>query len=940
MLVAMVAGAVAPIGADAAPPRGGIDAGSASIVDLMVPEPRSDERTSWRIDPGAQDALRDPSRARASVRVPIDGTEVTLRLERFAATLPGAAFVIGAARRAAAFDPASVALYRGHIEGDPRSTAFLAVSPRGAIGQLELGRLGTRFVLGPVDPEIRGLAAEGLAFAEARGFGAPPLVEPCAVLLPPGSDAFDDAPDGGVAGGGGSFTLAQSRMVRMAIETDFEFYNLFGDVAAAGDYVVALVGAVSTIYLREWNTRVMLSFVRIWDEPEGLYDAPNPLGPFRDHWNSEMADVERDVAHLFTGRRNLPYGGVAYLAALCGPFAYAVNGYLNGSFADVSLPNSGNWDLVVVAHELGHNCGPLHTHDYGLDGCAVGQTRRGGILSYCHTVSGGLANVDLLFETTLDGIAQAYLAGAPCVAIDCDGNGVDDAIDIALGTHADANGDGIPDLCQDCDGDGMLDPIAIALGLVADLDGDGIPDSCQPDCNGNGVPDVLDILLGASIDLFEDGTPDECERDCDGDGISDIVQIQSDMSLDVDRNRELDACQDCDEDGVPDLVQLAGGLDIWVAGSAPSLRRFHGGSGAPAATSAALGASTDFVDALHHQGRVLVSDAAASRVVAIDAVAGADLGDLIPPGGTGGSGTLGAPAGLLATADGTLLVASRANDRILEFDAASGAFVRVLVEGGPLGMLDPFGLGLALDGSLLVTSADARVRRFDLATGDLLGVLVQRGSGGLVDPRGVLALPDGSVLVASAGPSAGLLRYDGTTGAFLGRWDLGGVSTGFWGLRDPWALRLAQDGGRVLVSNAEGSAAVHSYDLATGNFLRSYYILALDIAAARAIVELPPSPFDCNLNLIPDACDIASGRSLDRNGDGVPDECQDLSCAPADLDCDGSVDGADLGLLLASWGPCPGGLTDGGSAACLGDLDGNGVVDGADLGALLAAWSG
>jgi len=49
-----------------------------------------------------------------------------------------------------------------------------------------------------------------------------------------------------------------------------------------------------------------------------------------------------------------------------------------------------------------------------------------------------------------------------------------------------------------------------------------------------------------------------------------------------------------------------------------------------------------------------------------------------------------------------------------------------------------------------------------------------------------------------------------------------------------------------------------------------------------------------------------------------------------DLNGDGVVNGADLGLLLFSWGPCPG---------CQADLNGDGVVDGADLGALLAAWS-
>jgi len=52
------------------------------------------------------------------------------------------------------------------------------------------------------------------------------------------------------------------------------------------------------------------------------------------------------------------------------------------------------------------------------------------------------------------------------------------------------------------------------------------------------------------------------------------------------------------------------------------------------------------------------------------------------------------------------------------------------------------------------------------------------------------------------------------------------------------------------------------------------------------------------------------------------------SPCPADINGSGTVDGADLGELLASWGTPNAGA----------DLDGSGTVDGADLGALLAAW--
>jgi hypothetical protein len=52
--------------------------------------------------------------------------------------------------------------------------------------------------------------------------------------------------------------------------------------------------------------------------------------------------------------------------------------------------------------------------------------------------------------------------------------------------------------------------------------------------------------------------------------------------------------------------------------------------------------------------------------------------------------------------------------------------------------------------------------------------------------------------------------------------------------------------------------------------------------------------------------------------------------APAgDLDGNGRIDGADLGILLGDWGACDG---------CASDLDGDGAVSGSDLGLLLGAW--
>jgi hypothetical protein len=50
------------------------------------------------------------------------------------------------------------------------------------------------------------------------------------------------------------------------------------------------------------------------------------------------------------------------------------------------------------------------------------------------------------------------------------------------------------------------------------------------------------------------------------------------------------------------------------------------------------------------------------------------------------------------------------------------------------------------------------------------------------------------------------------------------------------------------------------------------------------------------------------------------------SC-PEDLDASGTVDAADLAILLGNWG-----------AAGVGDIDGSGTVDASDLAQLLGAW--
>ena len=75
---------------------------------------------------------------------------------------------------------------------------------------------------------------------------------------------------------------------------------------------------------------------------------------------------------------------------------------------------------------------------------------------------------------------------------------------------------------------------------------------------------------------------------------------------------------------------------------------------------------------------------------------------------------------------------------------------------------------------------------------------------------------------------------------------------------------------------------------------------------------------------------ILRGELTDANGNGIPDICQAPTCVDADLFRDFNVDGADLGILLAQWGP--------NTPLTVSDINDDGIVDGADLGLLLSFW--
>ncbi len=825
------------------------------------------------------ESLDELTGAPVSLQMRMGEQDRLLQLERFALVDERTRFVVNSGKggdRHLHFDPSSITLLRGTIDGKDGNMVYLAIGPRGALGTALLD--GDAWVLAPRDGR-KGLVQNGLQWQRALHAGQPPLGVPVC------GARGQQQPLPGMRGLG--VNLGRLRL-DLAVETDYEYLELFsGDLDAASAYVVALYGAVAAIYERDVDVEMVLTFVRLWDTPDDLFNDDDPLVPFRNYWNANMQEVDRDLAQFLTGRTNLPYGGVAYVSATCSEIAYSVSGYTLGSFYSTTEPGFGNWDIVVSSHELGHNCGTYHTHDYGIDNCAGGDINRGSIMSYCHTTTGGNSNIDLRFHVITQDAMHEHLGTSSCLLPDCNGNGQGDQLDIMLGFSVDYNLNNIPDECEDCNGNGEYDSDDVAKGTSADVDGDGFPDECQADCNGNGIPDSHDILEGTSTDLWGNGIPDECEEDCDGDGTSDYNQIQADMTLDLNRNAVLDDCEDCDGDGTTDHVQLQGSGSLWIAGTGDGeVKAFHPASGVPIASTSNPTPSNGR-DVLLTEDDLLVSDGDGNAVAIFDRITG--VYDTVLEGG------LNAPEGMALDGDGHLLVVSRGTGSVERFDLESRSHMGSAIAAGTGGLDQPRGILLPGDGTILVTSFDNRVLEFDLG-GQFIRALIPGGHIELVDPRGMVMRPSGTLLVTSHGTNS-IIEYDRQSGEYLGRFDRGGLPTGYWGLGQPWALRIGPDGD-VYVSTHGANTAVQVYEETTGLFKRRFYILSQLIPAPTGFDFAPPIEGDCDGSLVLDSCEIASGIHDDDNGNGIPDICE---CA-ADLSGDGVVGVDYLLLVIAGWG--------------------------------------
>jgi hypothetical protein len=144
----------------------------------------------------------------------------------------------------------------------------------------------------------------------------------------------------------------------------------------------------------------------------------------------------------------------------------------------------------------------------------------------------------------------------------------------------------------------------------------------------------------------------------------------------------------------------------------------------------------------------------------------------------------------------------------------------------------------------------------------------------------------------------------------------------------------------LTVNATSGDGPVPGFDLAVQSDGGWHRHLNMTLLAAPGATAPEPGTYLAPLQLYSTAAGVESSEEfwlVLNGGSDAASFAAALSAAmdamaPActgDIDASGVVDGADLGILLSTWG-----------ATGPADLDGSGTVDGADLGILLSAWGG
>ncbi len=273
----------------------------------------------------------------------------------------------------------AITTFRGVVSGYPESVVA---------GSLVDGRMSATILLAPSAPmwgiqSVEGLQGEHVVYDSGDSLA---LDTTCGTV---GADVRDHDHSGRDEP---QILLGQVQKVcEIGIDADVEFYNSNGSsVNNTENDIENIMNAVEAIYDSQFGILYEITTIIVRTTESDPYSSTSSstlLNQFQNHWNSSQGSVQRDVAHLFTGK-NLSGStiGIAYLNVICNiGSAYGLS--------QSKYTSNFNNRVALTAHEIGHNWSANHCN--GTSDCKIMCSSLGGcgaVTSFGTQASGSINN--------------------------------------------------------------------------------------------------------------------------------------------------------------------------------------------------------------------------------------------------------------------------------------------------------------------------------------------------------------------------------------------------------------------------------------------------------------------------------------------------------------------------------------------------------------------
>jgi hypothetical protein len=166
-----------------------------------------------------------------------------------------------------------------------------------------------------------------------------------------------------------------SRSATVAVDTDNELMQLkFGDnTTSATNYLAQLFAAMTVVYERDLDLTLLqgTTILRTSANPDPYTtpigaDTADQLDEFGTFWQNNQAGVTRAFAMLLSGKSNDPFSSAGIAWVLNGNNYCTSTNAVGGHYSVTQVfrfnGSNASHDVLVVAHEIGHNFGAFHTH--------------------------------------------------------------------------------------------------------------------------------------------------------------------------------------------------------------------------------------------------------------------------------------------------------------------------------------------------------------------------------------------------------------------------------------------------------------------------------------------------------------------------------------------------------------------------------------------------